>query len=85
MSKRQIKAKRWEKRRFKKEYGLSWMFWYCAEKIWAGKKVSARDLSRLGIERMVVCPRHPGKQTVFKSMGMGWTGYDIGGGEHGKG
>lgn len=59
MSKRDIKAKRWEKRRFKKEYGLSWMFWYYVDRAMAGKDVPARALNRLGIEQMSVCQPRP--------------------------
>lgn len=62
VSKRDIKAKRWDRRKLKRIHA-SW----------------CRDYERY----LTVCGRRPGKQTIFKSRSVGWTGYDIGGGEHG--
>lgn len=62
MSKRDIKAKRWYKRAFKKRFGLSWMLWYYAERAMDGKNIPARVLERLNVQMFIggrsVLPPH---------------------------
>lgn len=60
MGKREIKVKRWEKRAFRKKYGLSWMFWYYAVQALNGKDVPLHVLRRIEARRISVCGRMPG-------------------------
>lgn len=60
MGKRDIKVKRWEKRAFRKKYGLSWMFWYYAVQALNEKDVPLRVLRRIEARQVFVCGRRPG-------------------------
>lgn len=60
MGKRDIKIKRWEKRSFRKQYGLSWRFWYYAVQALNGKDVPLRVLRRIEARKIFVCGRRPG-------------------------
>ncbi len=68
MSKRDIKAKRWEKRRFKKEYGLSWMFWYYAGRALNGKSIPYRALKRIGLRQAFVCGCQSGRNYCMREI-----------------
>lgn len=65
MGKRDIKVKRWEKRAFKKRYGLSWMLWYYAERAMDGKNIPYRVLERLNVQ-MFTGGRQVGMAEVVK-------------------
>lgn len=67
MSKRDIKAKRWEKRRFKKEHGLSWMFWYYALQAIEGRRIPARAVKCIGMRQAFICGRQLG-MTLQRNM-----------------
>lgn len=78
MSKRDIKAKRWEKRRFKKAHGLSWMFWYYAVLAVEGKRIPARAIKRIQMRQAFVCGRQLGMTLRGEQLFRAITG-DAGG------